>query len=257
MKKLHLLIILVFPLISLWAQDIPPRPNPPKLVNDLADMLSGREESLLEQKLVTYNDTTSTQIAIITIESLNGHDVVDYAYKIGEAWGVGQKGKNNGIVVLVSKNDRETAIVTGYGMEGAITDAAASRIQRDHMRPHFREGNYFEGLDEATTAIIQMAAGEYNADGKRPGKGIAGAIVFFIILFFIILPILSAVGRSRKNHFGRRGLDFWTVLWILSHMGGGRRGGGGGGWGGGSSGGGGFGGFGGGSFGGGGARGSW
>lgn len=259
MKKI-LVIILFLPLTSLFvvAQDIPPRPDPPKLVNDLGDMLSQQEETLLESKLVAYNDSTSTQIAVVIIESLEGNDVIDYAYRIGENWGVGQKGKNNGIVVLISKNDRESAIVSGYGMEGTITDAAASRIQRDHITPHFRNGNYYAGLDEATTVIMQMASGQYTNEGKQRGsKGpLGGAIVFFIILFFIVIPILSAVGRARRNHIGRKGLNFWTILWILSHMGGGRRGGGGGGWGGGGSGGG-FGGFGGGSFGGGGARGSW
>lgn len=258
MKKIALAIILICSVACTIAQDIPPKPKPERLVNDLADMLTDQEEQLLERKLVSYNDTTSTQIAVVTIKSLEGNDVIDYAYRIGEAWGVGQAGKNNGVVILMSESDRETAIVSGYGMEGVLTDAAASRIQRNHMTPNFRNGNFYQGLDEATTAIIQLAAGEYTGeDGGAGGKGIGGAVIFFIILFFVILPILSAIGRSRKNHFGRKGLNFWTILWILSHMGGGgRRGGGGGGWGGGSSGGG-FGGFGGGSFGGGGARGSW
>lgn len=256
MKKTVLAILLAVTVTYAFGQ-IPPKPTPPRLVNDLADMLTDQEEQQLERKLVAYNDTTSTQIAIVTIESLQGNDVIDYAYRIGEEWGVGQQGKNNGVVILVSKGDRETAIVSGYGMEGVLTDAAASRIQRNHMTPNFRNGNFYGGLEEATTAIIQLAAGEYTGEGgDTGGKGIGGAVIFFFILFFIILPILSAIGRSRRNHFGRKGLNFWTILWILSHMGGGRRGGGGG-WGGGSSGGGGFGGFGGGSFGGGGARGSW
>ncbi len=258
----HLRIVFLFLLSSTFIQaQIPERPNPPKLVNDLANVLSGNEAATLEQKLRSYNDSTSTQIVIVTVPELGGYEVVDFAYRIGQTWGVGQKGKNNGIVVLVSINDRKAAIVTGYGMEGAITDASTRRIRQDFMSPNFKSGNFYAGLDQATTAIMKLASGEYTneefASGKK-GKGRNSIFGLLFILAIIVFPILSSVGRARRNHMGSKGVGFWTALWLMSSMGGGR-GGNNSGWGGGSGGGGGggFGGFGGGGFGGGGSGGSW
>lgn len=261
MVKSRLLLFFTLLLSAATAQDLPEPMSPPRLVNDFAGVLSDQENSMLEQKLRAYHDSTSTQIAVVIVQDLGGYEVVDYAVRLGEKWGVGQQGGDNGIVVLVSIDDRKAAIVTGYGMEGAVTDAATRRIRENQMNPNFREGNFYEGLDEATTTIIKLASGEFTAEDLEP-KG-QGAGYFALIFVFIVVGIiiLAAVNSKKKNHIGKKGLGFWTALWLLSNMGGGgrNRGGGsgwGGGFGGGSSGGG-FGGFGGGSFGGGGSGGSW
>lgn len=257
-----LVILLATPAL---AQQLPDPMSPPRLVNDFASVLGADENARLEQKLRAYHDSTSTQIAVVIVQDLEGYEVVDYAVRLGEKWGVGQQGSDNGIVVLVAIDDRKAAIVTGYGLEGAITDAATRRIRENQMNPNFRNGNFYKGLDEATTSIIKLASGEFTADDLEPEiPQAAFFIAAFIGLMFIIfiIALIAAVSRRKRNHIGKKGIDFWTALWLMSHMGGkggGGRGGsgwGGGGFGGGSSGGG-FGGFGGGSFGGGGSGGSW
>lgn len=252
-----LILLLVYPG---YGQDIPPAPNPPQLVNDFASALSDADRASLERKLNAYHDTTSTQIAVVIVKTLGGYEVMDYAFRIGEEWGVGQKGKENGIVVLVAIDDRKAAIATGYGLEGAIPDIATRHIRENQMNPNFRDGNFYKGLDEATTSLMKLASGEFTADDmvpKAPIGAIFGVVFFFI---FAIILLVIIVSRRKRNHIGSKGLDFWTALWLMSNAGRGGRGGGSSGWGGGFGGGssgGGFGGFGGGSFGGGGSGGSW
>jgi uncharacterized protein len=262
MTRAYLTILFLLIVAFSIAQDIPDPMSPPRLVNDFANVLSKQELSSLENKLRAYHDSTSTQIAVVTVQNLKGYDVLDFAFRIGEKWGIGQKGKNNGLVVLVAIDDHKAAIATGYGMEGSITDVATRRIRESYMNPNFKAGNFYKGLDEATTALMKLASGEFTADDFQPTPRGGGFFALFVFLFIIIITILAAVSRTRKNHFGKKGLDFWTALWLTSLLGGGRnRGGngwgGGGGFGGGGSGGGGFGGFGGGGFGGGGSGGSW
>ena len=259
----YVLLLLAFS-FALRAQDIPDAPDPPRLVNDLAGVLSGSQANYLEQKLVRFNDSTSTQIVVLTVTSLNGYDPADFADRIGEKWGVGQKGKNNGIVVLVKPkygNERgEAHISVAYGLEGIIPDAIAARIVRNEMIPHFSQNDYFSGIDQATGTLMALARGEFTADAynKTTEDGKWGFLVPIII--FIIIFIIFNNRRGRHYHAGSTDSSIWTAIWLASMMGGGR---GGSSWGdfrsGGGSfgGGGGFGGFGGGSFGGGGAGGSW
>ncbi len=235
------------------AQNIPPRPNPPTLVNDFAGILLKDEDERLEQKLVAYDDSTSTQIAIVTLKSVGPYDISQVALKILRDWGIGRKGKNNGILILVSMEDRKIRIETGYGMEGAVPDAIANEIIAQIIKPAFREGQYYQGLDKAVDAIIKAAAGEYKGDPRRSEPGISpGAVFLLILVIVIIISIISrGGGGGGGTTYNRRGGWIWPVI---GSMGGFGRGGGGG-WSGG--GGGGFGGFGGGSGGGGGASGSW
>jgi len=259
-------ILFIFITKTGFSQDIPPRPQPPRLVNDLAGILSPQQESALESKLVHFSDTTSNQIAIVTVNSLNGNDPSSFAYEIGEKWGVGQKKFDNGVVVLVkpkhSNSDRgEAFIATGYGLEPAIPDAIARRIVEHEMIPEFRSNNYYKGLDKATTVLMKLAAGEISARGyeKQTSTPAIFSIIPFIIIFIIFVLIRSTSRRSYG--MGRSSLPFWAALWLGSTMGRSGHGswngfsGGGSGFGGGGFGG--FGGFGGGSFGGGGAGGSW
>lgn len=237
-------------------EGVPGRPNPPRLVNDLTNnTLQPEQVQALEQKLVAYNDSTSTQIAIVIIPTTNGNSIEDMALDIMRDWGVGTKANNNGIVILVARDDHKITIQTGYGLEGAIPDLTAKSIIDNEITPNFKQENYYRGLDGAVDALIRAAAGQYKAPegyGKKKGKGIGfGAIIFIIIL----IVLFSSRGGGGGGMASRRGYRDFGAGWLLGTLLSG--GGGGGGWSGGGGGGGGFGGFGGGSGGGGGASGSW
>ena len=242
------------------AQTVPPRPNPPRLVNDLAGLMQPQQVAALEQKLVAYNDSTSSQIAVVTVPSLDGNDMADYAQKLYESWGIGRKGKDNGILVLVAAQEHQARIQTGYGLEGAVPDALAKRIISNTLVPAFKQNDYYAGLDRATDQLISLAKGEYKADpsdARSQGDSSGSSIGFWIVIGALILIFLLR-SRGGGGRGGRGGIGGGFVPPIIfGDFSGGRGvfGGGGGGFGGG--GGGGFGGFGGGSSGGGGASGSW
>jgi uncharacterized protein len=261
MRKFILLPIMLFS-FSAFSQNIEPKPNPPRAVNDFAGLMSTSQQDALEQKLDAYNDSTSSAIVIITVNSLNGYDINDVSLAYLRGWGVGTKGKNNGVVILVSKGDRLAKIETGYGMEGVLPDITCKEIIDNQMVPYFKQGDYYNGLDKAVNAIIQAAAGEYKADrqsGQTKGPPV-GAVIFLVILFILLVGFLRGGGGGGGSYMSRRGSrGFGGALpWFLAGnlLGGGGFGGGGGGFGGGGFGGG-FGGFGGGSGGGGGASGGW
>ena len=246
-----------------FSQDIPEKPVPPRLVNDLAGMLKGEEASMLEQKLVQFNDSTTTQIAIVIVPSLGGLDKADYAQRLAEKWGIGQKGKNNGILILVkpktADSNGQVQIAPGYGLEGAIPDITCAEIVDREILPAFRNGDYYGGLDKASNTIMSLARGDFSASDsngrarKSTTKGVPFGLIIFII-FIIIMMVGRNSGGSNNKHISTGGLPFWMLMGMMNS---GR--GSSGSWGGssGGGGGGGFGGFGGGSFGGGGAGGSW
>ena len=252
--------------VSIIAQDIPDAMQPPRLVNDFANILSADQVNRLESKLVRFNDSTSTQIAVVIVKSLNGYEVNDFTQRLGQKWGIGQKGKKNGIVVLVKPkypNEKGAySIQTGYGLEGVLPDITCKRIEENELVPEFRKGDYYSGIDKATTTIMSITKGEFTAEqyNKRKAKNEPyGILIPIIIIAFFV--ILFRSGGKNMNSMGKQ-LPFWAALGLFMSMNNGRHSGswsdfqgGGGGFGGDS--GGGFGGFGGGSFGGGGAGGSW
>ena len=197
------------------------------------------------------------------IKSLEDYDVADYAVRLAQQWGIGGKEHNNGILLLASIADRKVTIQTGYGLEGAVPDAITYRIISNDIKPAFARQDYYNGLDQATTSLMEFTKGEYKAKPKK--KGDEGGIPFgLIIIAVVILFALISKGGGGKGGgqvVGSRGssdLLWWTLLGGLSGGAGGRGGFGGGSRGGGfGGGGGGFGGFGGGGFGGGGSSGSW
>jgi uncharacterized protein len=255
MKKIFLFILLITGFIA-RAQEIPPAPNPPKLVVDYTGTLTSDQAEALNRKLYQFDDSTSTQILVVIVKTTEGMDVADYALELGRKWGVGQKGNNNGVILLIAKDDRKLNISVGYGLEKSLSDVTSQQIIDNIIRPNFKGDDYYRGVEEGTDAIMQAVKGEYTAPAgynKNKGKGGGlGRIIFIIIIIVIFLAISG--GRGGGGSFmSRRGFAAWTIANMLS---GGGRGGGWSGGGGGSSGGG-FGGFGGGSFGGGGASGSW
>ncbi|MDR6786442.1 uncharacterized protein ABIE26_005161 [Pedobacter africanus] len=256
MKKLIIALFLIIVTSAGFAQEFPAKPN--TLVNDYTGTLTSSEIQQLEQKLVAFDDSTSIQVAVVILKSVGEYDINEYAMALGRNWGVGTKGKDNGVVVLVALGDRKIAIQTGYGVEGVLPDMYTRRIIDNDIKPYFKTGNYFKGLDAGTDAIISVTKGEYKNDKPKAGKrgsGTSGVFVIIIIIVVVIVLLKRGGGGGGGQVIGGRGVAdalFWSML-----LGGNRGSGGGGGWGGGSSGGGGFGGFGGGSFGGGGSSGSW
>lgn len=213
-------------------------------VHDEADVLSAQTKSTLESILAAERDSTSNQIAILIIPSLNGESLEDFSLRVAEKWQLGKKDKDNGVLLLISKDDRLVRIETGYGLEGSLTDAISSRIIRNEIAPHFRTGDYDGGVQAGVMAIKQAIKGEYINEDPSPKKRNSKRSPLVTILILIIIIVIA----SRRG--GRGGGGHWSAGrgWIGPV-------GGFGGSGGGFSGGGSFGG--GGGFGGGGSSGSW
>ena len=260
------LVPILFLLVSSFVRgqfDIPPLPKEQKSVYDEANLLSGYEESALRGKLEGYADSTSTQIVIYTVPTIKGENIGLLAPRWAQKWGVGQADKDNGVFILLADKEREIWIAPGYGVEDKLTAGITGELTRNRIIPEFKRGDYYQGLNKGTDAIIALLEGSYTEDrdfSKNEGFPFSALLPF--VIFVIILIILS--NRNRRNRGGRgggrsSGLDLWDII-ILSNMG---KGGynsrsSGGGFGGGGFGSGGFGGgFGGGGFSGGGAGGSW
>lgn len=255
------LILTCFSFIGLGAQNtIPDAPNPPRLVNDYAGLLSTDQVAALETKLVAFNDTTSTQIAVVTVTSLGEYEPSDFAQRLGQKWGVGGAKFNNGFVVLIKpksgEEKGEAFIATGYGVEGTVPDATAWDIVNNEMIPFFRQNDYYGGINAAVETIFKFTTGEFKASSYGKSKETSPGIVVAIILFIIAFLFFTRGNNNRNINRRSSSTVFWPFLFTGGGSGNwGNFSGGSGGFGGG--GGGGFGGFGGGGFGGGGAGGSW
>ena len=257
MKKLWVALLL-FPigLFAQNAQDLLEQGIPTKLVNDFAQVLSANDEAFLENKLLDYADTTSTQIAVVTVATTGGDNINLITAEIAQHWRIGQDGKDNGCLILVAVDDREISIQNGYGLEPYLTDFNSKMIIENDILPAFKAGSYAKGIDAGTTAIFQVLAGSYQGKGGR-GGATSGRKSSRLIRLLVIIAVILLYSRSRGGGGGNGGRrsgmgPFWWGMGTGYTMGGGMRSGGGFGGGGG-----GFGGFGGGGFGGGGASGSW
>jgi len=259
MKKI--LILFFFAFAGVVSAQVADRPNPPRLYNNLSkefpDFLDRQEAALMEEKLEQFSNQTSNQICIVIVDDLKGYEASEYAFKIGNEWGVGKADKDNGIVILIKPTQadggRDLFIATGKGLEGAIPDIATKKIRDTEMTPYLKTGDYYTALDKGTDVLMQLAKGEinkkdytrgYSSEGRRGG---ISAIIIIIVLIIIVFGNRFGGGGSTLSRAGR------AIFWGSMLSGGGR----GGGFGGGSSSGGGWGGFGGGSFGGGGSGGKW
>jgi uncharacterized protein len=250
---LKLLVCFLFTQISFAQFSIPEKPSFQTSVYDYANVLSADEKTQLEEKLVRYSDSTSTQIMVVTIESLKGEDVSQLATKWAHTWGLGQAKEDNGVIILVAKEERKIAINPGYGLEDRLTAGIGGEIIRNIIIPEFKGGSYYNGLDKGADALFDVFKGKYKGERKQTKNK------KFPILPIIIIAVIVLVLISRNK--GGGGPSLLDVI-ILSNLGRGGGFGGGSGFGGSSSGGGfgggGFGGgFGGGGFSGGGSSGSW
>lgn len=182
-----------------FSQDFPSPVKPPRLVNDFAKILSEEEADNIEAKLLSFNDSTSTQISVVSVKDIYGYPISDYAQRLAEEWGVGQKGKDNGIMMLIkpgtSESRGEIFIATGYGLEGALPDAVVNRIIRDHILPEFKAGSYYKGIEAGTDKIIEAVKGEFHSTkGKSDGN-----TAFILVGFLIFIYIIRTLSKRRNN----------------------------------------------------------
>ncbi len=221
-------------------------------VTDMAGLLSTSEEQQLEQKIIGYRDGSTNEIGVLIVQSLDGKAIEDFSYDVYKSWGIGVKGKDNGVLLVIALDERQTRLEVGYGLEGDLTDIESSRLIRKDapMSDLFRQGKFAEGINAGIDGIIQAIGGEYNPPKRKRTKE-DSYLPFLLVTFGIPLFLLIVAARSK----GRKGI--WRSGGPFGGFGGFGGGfGGGGGLSGGGGGGGGFS-FGGGSSGGGGASGGW
>jgi len=268
-RKLLVLWFAVLALLApLAARAKPTFPQLTGRVVDGANIIPADEKARLDQKLAALESQSRRQLVVVTLPDLQGYDIADYGYQLGRAWGLGDKQRNDGALLIVAPNERKVRIEVGYGLEGTLTDGLSALIIQQQIVPRFKAGDMAGGIEAGADAIVRQltlppdeaakvaAAAQAQAQAAaQRGSGVDPGTVFFIIVFvlFFILPALRR-GFGGRRYSGGGALGPLIVFDALSHMNrGGGWGGGGGGWGGG---GGGFSG-GGGSFGGGGSSGSW
>jgi uncharacterized protein len=233
--KLFLTAFVLFIYTSTFAQRAIP-PHGGVWVHDEANVLSPATVAQLEQILKAERDSTSNQIAVLIVPSLEGEDMDGFGIRVAEAWKIGDQKKDNGVIFIVAIQDRKMRIEVGLGLEGVLTDALSSRINRNEVAPHFRQGNYDAGITAGTLAIIQAIKGTYVNENppqrsKRGGRSPWGTVILIIVILIIL---------SRKGGGGMGGYWAAGMAGSLLGGGGGRSGsgfdfGGGGGFGGGGS----------------------
>lgn len=255
MKNILLILFFVFAqsVTTVFGQDIPDPMSPPRLVNDFAGIFDSREKESLERILRDYTDSTSTQIYVVTVTDLGGYAASDYSFRLGEKWGIGQKGKNNGAVILIKPkigNSRGSVFISvGYGLEEKLNDARIGRIIDNEMMPYFRQNDYYSGTKNAIDAMSKYLSGQFQADEYEDAAPTGKEIIIGIILMILFVYFMNKINGKNGGRGNRSsGRGFFPPI-IGGGFGGSSRGSGGGF--------GGFGGGGGGSFGGGGAGRNW
>jgi len=200
--KASLLLLLLWA-APLWSQfEIPVKPAFQSSVYDYLDLLSIQPQKSLEQKLIRYSDSTSTQIVVAIISSTQGENINFLGAQWGQKWGIGQQGKDNGILILLARDDRKIAINTGYGVEGALPDALAKRIIENIILPEFRKGDYNGGLNKGTDVIFQALTGEFKEDrtfSNNQGTDFSAFLPFIIFLVILFILWLSLIHISEPT----------------------------------------------------------
>lgn len=253
--KSAVIFFCIFMATTVSAVTFPDSPKPFRYVNDYTNTLSEKQLGVLEAKLVAYSKETSSQIAVVIVPTTGEYEVSQYAFELGDKWGIGRKNLNNGVLLLIAKDDRKLFIAVGQGLQGVLTDALASQIIRNQIRPYFRNEQYAQGIDNGLDYIIAATKGEFAAQVEEEND--LGDVVPFIILTLFILIVVMAEINSRRPYVSPTNNHVLNEVLRKSmsnrHRNGRDDGGFGGGFGGGGFGGG----FGGGGFDGGGAGGSW
>ena len=264
-KYTSFFIAVLFVQLAVGQFTIPTKPKLQTSVYDYANLLSASQKTALENKLINYSDSTSTQIVIATIETINNEDIGILTPKWAQEWGIGQAKEDNGVFILLANKERKIWIAPGYGVEHLITAGIGGEITRNIIIPEFKKGDFYSGLDKGSDAIFEVLIGSYqkNREQENESEGIPFFAIIFIIFILIIIFSKKNRGGGSGGSGSRKGGTAAAILEaiILSGAGRSNRGFGSGGFGGSSSGGfggGGFGGgFGGGGFSGGGSGGSW
>jgi len=241
------LALIVLPVSAALAQSTPEFPELSGRVVDKAEMLSPATESRITQMLQAHEQATTEQVVVVTVPDLQGYAIEDYGYQLGRQWGIGQKGEDNGALLIVAQQERKIRIEVGYGLEGRLTDATSATIINQIMTPAFKQGQFEEGIGNGVAAMVQVLGGEplavpsRTAGGPQEKPNLSLVSLFFLIIMAVIYFIGGGRGRG-----GRTGAALLGGALLGASMGGRGGGFGGGGFGGG-----------GGGFGGGGASGGW
>lgn len=232
------LFLLLLPLAWAFAREVPPLTG---RVNDTANLIPLDQRQRIEAQLAQFEQQTSNQVSVLTVDSLDGEEIADYGNKVGRAWGLGQKGKDNGALLLVSKNDRKMRIEVGYGLEPVLTDLQTSVIQNQVIIPYFKKGDFGGGIEAGVTAILSTVQGkdvqpapEAQPSGDGGESSWLGILVFglfalgpFIlnairsgswIVYLVMLPILFLLGSLAGLTVGLIAAGVWLVLFPILRM---------------------------------------
>lgn len=164
-------------------------------VMDNAHLLAPEEKQQLETLLAAHEQRTTNQIVVLTLDNLEGYTIEDYGYQLGRYWGIGQKDKNNGAVLIVARQERKVRIEVGYGLEGVLTDAMSSVIIQNEIVPAFRQGQFSNGIYQGVSAILKLLDGEYQPREASSDDGYNGWIILLFIIIWIVLLFLPRHGR--------------------------------------------------------------
>ncbi len=219
-RALTLLFLLLFGTQAVAAPSFPPLSG---RVVDNAGLLSPAEKNVLTTILAQHETNTTDQIVVVTLNSLQGYDIADYGYQLGRHWGIGQKGRDNGVLLIVAPDERKVRIEVGYGLEGELTDKLSHDIVQEVILPRFKEGNYPAGILNGTKAILSVLKGSY-APPKRSQKvkasssDFSGIIIFAIFIITAVANVLGNLSSRLRLIFGSvTGAVAGAVAWVFTH----------------------------------------
>jgi uncharacterized protein len=222
MKTPVLIFSLLLSFLISFGNEVPERPKPLALVNDLAGLLSTAEKAQLEKILSNYLDSTSTEIVIVIQKNISNADIIEHSNLIIKEWGIGGMKNDNGVIITYSMEDHKIGVVAGYGVGNFVDEAAAYRIRENLLKPKFREGKYYEGFKAASTAVMKLISGNYEThDVKSDSQNAYVSIVIFLVVFFIFFVILPAwrYRTIRKAHIGGN-MNLLTIFLLMNNLGG-------------------------------------
>ncbi|MEM8896108.1 MAG: TPM domain-containing protein [Bacteroidota bacterium] len=217
MIRLLIFLMLIVGRISSLAQGFPEPMNPSHPVNDLAQILDQQQFILLENKLANYNDSTANEIAVAIIGSTYSYEISDYGAELAERWGVGKTKKGNGILLLVAMDDRSVSITIGFGLKTVVTDEDSKRLIENYILPNFRDGRYFDGIDQATSILMALASEEFKTDPESQQRSF-GSLFLLVVGIICVFWILSRIRRNRRRSFGTRPLNTMSHILMLGGL---------------------------------------